>query len=207
MARKKENYYFESFCEVVEFACDAATMLKEVVNDYDYSNIKELKTKMHHIEHSADIRKHVMLERLAKEFITPIETEDVIQIAQAIDDVTDSIEDVLLRLYMYNVKEIRADAKEFSEIICKCVLSLKEVINEFKNFKKPDKLNQLIVEVNHLEELGDELYINSIKTLFAENTDPTQLFIWEDLYHRFERCCDSCEDVADAVEKVVMKNA
>ncbi len=207
MAKKKENYYFESFIEMVEFSCEAAKMLKEIVNNYDYNNIRELKTKMHHIEHSADIRKHVTLEKLAKEFITPIETEDIIQIAQAIDNVTDSIEDVLLRLYMYNVKTIRKDAMYFSEIVCECVLSLKEVLQEFNNFKKPDKMKQLIVEVNHLEENGDDLYINAIKKLFEEDNDPIQLFIWEDLYHRFEKCCDACEDVADAVEEVIMKNA
>lgn len=207
MKKKKENYYFESLIEMVEYSCEAAKMIKKVINDYDYKNISELKTKMHYIEHSADIRKHITLEKLAKEFITPIETEDIIQIAQAIDNVTDSIEDILLRLYMYNVKEIHQGAIKFVDTMSQCVFALKEVIVEFQNFKKPERIKELIVEVNHLEENGDEIYINVIKKLFENSDNPIELFIWEDIFYRFEKCCDNCEDVADAIETVIMKNS
>lgn len=207
MARKKENYYFNSFVEMVEFTCKAAEMIERVLNNFNYNNMKELKTQMHSIEHAADIRKHEVLEKLAKEFITPIEIEDIIQVTQTIDDVTDSIEDILLKLYMYNVKTIRQDAIVFSQIVYKCVIALKEVLVEFNNFKKPDKVNSLIVNVNHLEEEGDELYINAIRKLFVECKDPVELLIWEELFYCFEICCDACEDVADAIEAVIMKNA
>ncbi|MDD3191514.1 MAG: DUF47 family protein [Bacilli bacterium] len=205
---KQDSYYFNSFVHLVEYSCRAAKLLKEVINNYDPSQLEQLKDQMHDIEHAADLAKHLIIEKLVKEFITPIEREDIIKITQDIDNVTDAIEDVLLRLYMYNVQSIREEFKEFADIIVQCCDGLIVATSEFQFFKqrKVSKLYEAIVEVNRLEEVGDRIYTNLVRNLFTTEKDPVNLVIWEELAYRFEKCCDVCEDVADAIEAVVMKN-
>lgn len=206
MGKKNDNYYFLGFIRLVDFSNQAAELLRNIIENYDNAKLSELKDKMHYIEHSADLEKHLMIEKLSREFITPIEREDIIDIAQKIDDVTDAIEDVLMRLYMYDVKEINQNLRDFTEVICNCCKGLSVAVNEFANFKRSNTLKDAIIEVNNLEEVGDRLYIDSVRQLFTNTTDARELIIWEVLYNLVEKCCDSCESVADAIETVIMKN-
>ncbi len=122
---RKDNYYYETFQKLVDYSCQAAELLHKIVTDY---NTKELDNKikeMHAIEHTADGARHEMMQNLLKEFITPIEREDIVTLADYIDTVTDTIEDVLLRLYMYNIQEITEYAQDMTQIIIKCCDLLK----------------------------------------------------------------------------------
>lgn len=206
MPKKHENYYFLAFVRLVEYTNKAAKLLESFINDYNPARLSEYKDKMHEIEHSADLEKHVLIEKLVKEFITPIDREDILSIAQKIDDVTDAIEDVLLRLYMFNVQEINNDAKEFTKIISQSTHTLLLMANELHNFKKSTTLKDAIIEVNRLEEVGDRLYIDAVRSLFISNISSKEIYIWEQMLYRFEKCCDACEDVADSVETIIMKN-
>jgi uncharacterized protein Yka (UPF0111/DUF47 family) len=206
MAKKKDNFYFLGFIRLVDYSCQAADLLREIIYDYDGTKLSALKEKMHSIEHSADLEKHILIEKLVKEFITPIEREDIISIAQKIDDVTDAIEDVLLKLYMFNVQEIKDVLKEFTDVVCQCCQGLSVAVKEFYNFKHSNTLKDAIIEVNRLEEVGDRIYTEAVRKLFVESKDSTHLLIWEQMFYRFEKCCDSCEEVADAIETVIMKN-
>ena len=147
MARK-DNDYFNIFVELVEYSCKAAKLLIEVMTDYHPEELERRMEEMHQIEHSADLEKHLMMERLAREFITPIEREDIMQMAHQIDDVTDTIEDVLMRLYMFNITVIRKDALDVALIIEQCCEELKKALKEFGNFRKSKTLHKHIVEVN-----------------------------------------------------------
>ena len=99
--------------------------------------------EMHRIEHEADVAKHEMLEKLLKEFITVIDREDILELASVIDDVTDSLEDVLLRMYMYNVTSLREDALQFASIIIQCCKEMKIMMQEFSNFRKSKKIKRI----------------------------------------------------------------
>ena len=107
MARKKETDYFEAFVGGVNSACAAADMLCTVFDHYEPEALPGHIEAMHKIEHSADIAKHGTMEQLVREFLPPIDREDIMELSGTIDDVTDSIEDVLLRLYMFNIRTLR----------------------------------------------------------------------------------------------------
>ena len=100
MSKKQDAYYFENFCACADCACQAAHLLHAWLQDFDPEHIHEKLDEMHAVEHAADEKKHEMLNVLARAFITPIEREDILLLSQELDDVTDAIEDVLLRLYM-----------------------------------------------------------------------------------------------------------
>lgn len=206
MSKKSDRYYFENFIECVECGCKAAKMLEDNLTNFEAAGLQEKLNRLHEIEHDADKKKHEMMSVLVKEFITPIEREDIILLSQSIDEVTDKIEDVLIRIYINNVHTIRPEAIAFTKVIIRCCQALKEVMVEFSDFRKSDTLHGLIVEINALEEEGDRLFIESMRRLHETVSDPLEIIAWREIYVYLEKCCDSCEHVADAVESVIMKN-
>ncbi|HBD64184.1 MAG TPA: DUF47 domain-containing protein [Clostridiales bacterium] len=207
MARKNEFDYFDSFVKLSEYCCDAAKMLDDVLINFNADTLEEKMKKMHEIEHSADLKGHEITRRLAKEFITPIEREDIVVLVHEIDDITDTIEDVLLHMYMYNVKEIKNDALRFSKLILKSCEELKLVFEEFKNFRKSKDLHDKIIRINKLEEDGDNLYTEAVRKLHMTSKDAIEIMTWTIAFNRLEKCCDSCEEAANIVESIVMKNS
>lgn len=207
MAKKQDAYYFETFTACLDDACKAAQLLDRSMREFDPAQIKETLDEMHNIEHAADDKKHELLNVLAKAFITPIEREDITALAQEIDNVTDNIEEVALRAYMYNISAVLPQAVRFGELVGRCCQALEEVVKEFRHFRKSPTLYQKIVAVNELEGEGDQLYTQAVRSLYTQAAEPAALLAWSALYDQLESCCDACEHVADIVETVVMKNS
>ncbi|MDR2156685.1 MAG: DUF47 family protein [Clostridiales Family XIII bacterium] len=208
MAGRKEDRYYDAFIEMCGYACDAAMFLREILGDFKADDLDMQIAKMHAIEQDGDVARHTMTKKLAKEFITPIEREDIMQMSESIDNVTDKIEDVLLRLYMFNIPAVRDDALLIADIIVKCTAALKDALEEFPNFRRSKTLQEKIIEVNHLEEEGDRLYTGAVRNVFVdEGLPPLLASSWHNVLHYMEEVCDACEDVADIIEGVMMKNS
>ena len=207
MTGKRDHLYFELLQEGVRYAVEAAAQLQNDLEHFDASVLNQQIDTMHELEHQADLTKHQAMEKLIREFITPLEREDILGLTSAIDDVTDSIEDVLLRLYMFNIHELRPDALEFSRIVAQCGAGLQDLMDEFPHFRKSKTIREKIIEINHLEEIGDRLYTEAMHRLHTERPDAVEILSWTTIYDRFEKCCDMCEHVADSVELVILKNS
>jgi predicted phosphate transport protein (TIGR00153 family) len=191
---------------MAECSRDAATELERILTNFHVDELGANMEKLHAIEHQGDTQRHNVVEKLVKEFITPIEREDIMELTDQIDDVTDAVEDVLLKIYMYNVRSISEDAIAFVRIVGKCCTELLHVFEEFESFKKPKTLHESIIELNRLEEEGDALYINAVRKLHVSQADAKEVAAWTEIYSRMEKVCDTCEHVADLVEHIIMKN-
>lgn len=203
---KKDNFYYDNFVESAAVSCEAAVMLKDILSTFSVDTLPENKIKLHEIEHKGDSKRHEMTNVLVRAFITPLEREDILKLSQLIDDVTDCIEDILIRIYINNVTSIRPDSIEFASIVIRCCEAMKEMLVEFPNFKKSKKLNELIIEINNLEELGDDMYVDCMRRLHTTSTDPFETIAWREIYEFFEKCCDTCENVADIIESIAIGN-
>ncbi len=203
---KKDSFYFRNFVESAEISCEAAKMLKDILCDFDVKTLSENKVKLHEIEHKGDDKRHEMTNVLVRAFITPIEREDMLKLSQYIDDVTDCIEDILIRIYINNVTSIRKDSIEFADLLIQCCAAMKDMLEEFPNFKKSKKLGEFIIEMNRLEELGDDMYVNCMRNLHTTSNDPLEIIAWREIYEFFEKCCDTCENVADIIESIAIGN-
>jgi predicted phosphate transport protein (TIGR00153 family) len=208
VAGKREGKYYDAFVEMCGYSCDAARLLREILIDFNVDELSEKMEKMHAIEQAGDVARHTMTKMLAKEFITPIEREDIMQMSDSIDNVTDKVEDVLLRLYMFNIPHIREDALAIADVIVKCTMALQDALEEFHNFRKSKTLQDKIIEINRLEETGDRMYTEAVRNVFTDS-DLTPLLAssWHNVFHYMEDVCDACEDVADVIEGVMMKNS
>ena len=207
MAKKQDSFYFDNFIACAEDSCRAAEMLKGTLEDFRTEGLQERLNQLHEIEHSADMKKHDVLDRLAKEFLPPIEREDIVSLSQNIDNMTDKVEDVMLRVYMNNVQEIEPGALKMTDVVIRCCQAVKEMLVELKDFKRSKNLKNLIIRINDLEEESDKLFMQNVRDLYTESEDPIRIIAWRDIYIYLERCADACEHVADVVESVVMKNS
>lgn len=203
----KKNSYFSDFITMVNFSCQAAECLQQSLRHFNPKTLAEQRKVMHEIEHAEDEVKHQILKRLAKEFVTPIDREDIIQLANELDNVTDKIEDILIRMYMYNIQEVLPAAIDFSDVIADCCKALQHAMQEFPNFQKSTVLHQAVVDVNNMEEKGDAIYIDAVRALYEQGSDPIKMLVWSELFDKLEDCCDTCEHVADLMEMIAMKNS
>lgn len=204
---KRDYNYFKALEEMSGFSVKAAEKLCEILSNYNPTKVMQEISELHKIEHAEDEKKHELMKKLVKEFITPIEREDIVTLAQMLDDVTDAIEDVVQKMYIFNVVKLRPEAVDFINLISDCCKVLVEVMTEFNNFKKSKTIKNGIVRINELEEKGDELYLKSVRRLYVESTDAAELMVWTTIFDAFEKTCDSIEHVANAVESVIMKNS
>lgn len=207
MAKNRDYNYFKAFVELSDFSLKAAEILSTTLQNFNRSEIKERAKEMHTVEHSADLAKHEIMNRLVKEFLPPIEREDITSLAEKIDDVIDAIEDVLIGIEIFNVQSIRSEIRKFTDLIMNCCKSMNSALADFENFKRSKTLHPAIIEINKLEEDGDDLYINGVSDLYQNTKDPVELMVWTEIYRRLEKCCDNCEEVANDIENIVMKNS
>lgn len=205
MARK-DDFYFDNFVSAAECSRVAAVYLRDCLRNYDYASMETMLAEMHGYEHDGDRCKHQMTEALAKAFVTPMDREDMAEISQNIDEVTDSIEEVLQRLYVNRIQTIMPEAVEFAEKIIGCCELMKEMLVEVANFKKPQKLHGMIIDLSHREEDCDELYLKATLRVPEFTTDVLGILFWREIFDHMERCADACEHVGDCVETIVMKN-
>ncbi len=206
MAKRQENNYFVMLRELVGFSVSAAQKLQMCLNEFDPDRLPAQLDEMHEIEHTADLANHGLVDKLVKEFITPIEREDIAALAAQLDNITDEVEDVLLRVYMFNVRTLRPEMSRFVELIVRCTTLLAEVMDEFENFRRSRTIKDKIIEINDLEEQGDRLYREAIRSLYAGDATVEEKLIWTELFDCCERCCDACEHTSESVENVIMNN-
>ena len=205
--QKKAGYsYFAFFCEMIECACEASTALNAMFSNFESANLRQEADVIHEIEHAADLKKHDMMSQLLREFLPPIDREDIVNISHVLDEIVDLIEEVVLCLYMNDIQKCRPDVQPMMALIVKQCEELQKLMAEFENYKKSDKLRQSIIVINTLEEEGDRLYLEAMRNLKLTCSDPFEMIAWRDIYSSLEDCSDACEKVADAVEEVVMKN-
>lgn len=203
---KGDKFYYENFAACTALTKEAANYLVKCLENYDWNQIQRMIAEMHKIEHSADIKKHEMSEALAKAFVTPVDREDLDMLSHKLDDVTDEIEEILQKFYIYNIQSINPAAIEFAKKIVKSCEILCEIMSEFENFKKSKKIHALIIELNDVEEECDKLYLSSMHELTKETKNVLLTISWRDIYNCLEACADACEHVSECVGSVIMKN-
>jgi len=205
MAVKKDLNYFDVLITATQYSYQTARQLNDLFADYQ--NVPQKAKAIHDLEHAADHECHRLCEALNVAFITPIDREDIYSLIKSIDDITDLIEDVSNRFDMFNVSAVRPEAIKLGQMMERATKMLAELMVSFKNFKKNKaQIHELVKEVNTIEEEGDRLYRDMVKGLFLYEKDVLEVIKWKDIYDDMENVLDACEDVADIVQGVVMKN-
>jgi len=202
---QREMTFFDVFEAASEIAYQSAVILQDLVLHYDdpEAKIKALEAK----EHEGDQQVHAMMDRLNKSFITPIDREDLFAISKDLDTITDCIESTAHLFTMFDVHTVREDAKAFVKLIVEATREVHALTKEMKNFKKSKELKPKVIEVNRLENEGDQLHRRAVHTLFTQEKDPLEVMKWKEVYENLESALDACEVVSNIILGVVMKHA
>lgn len=201
----KEDIFYTLFIENAEIAYEAALKLSEYVEDLENkeSNIKVIKE----FERKGDLKVHEILAKLNKTFITPFDREDIFMITKEMDNIVDYIENSASRFTMFNVNTCTEETKELCKMIVQSTKELIKVMQLLKTLNKSGELLKSIIEVNRIEEVGDTVSRQAVKKIFYGDMPALEVIKWREIYMYLENTLDACEDVANMVEGVVMKNA
>jgi len=206
MKQPKLNYY-EEFIKNSDIALKMSEALKSFVENYEASKAKEVEYQVHKLENSADQNLHEILKYLVKDFLPPIDREDIVLLANRIDDTIDCIDEIVINLDILNVSGLRDNFKKFIELINELCIKQKEMLEKFKVTKKYNEVEKLVIEINNLEESGDRIYEDAIRGLYKNETSAIEVLKWNTIYNLLENCFDSFESVANTVWEIIMKNA
>ena len=203
---KKTNEYFLLIEQQVAICVEAAALLENILTEYSAAGMAVRRVEMHAVERRADGICHDIRNRLSAAFITPIDQEDILHLAQLLDDVTDALDEVALECYMFRLAELPAGAPAFAGLTRRCVGKLCEAAIELRNFRSSGRLRALLAEVNTLEEQADDAYATAIHDLFAEDAAPRTLIAGKAIFDCMEACCDLCGHAADVMDQIIIKN-
>lgn len=222
MARKEKFDYFEAFVHISEYAVQYANELVDYLCSH-YDKEKEIGTldpnevlnrfnELHHIEEASDRITADVAENLMIEFITPIEREDILELAEELDTVVDELDDVLQRMYMHNLTIITPDIIKMVEVVRKTTMAVNSACEKFTHFKKSKSIKEYIHEVHICEDEGDRIFIESVHRSYkdAEEGKYEHPLIAIGMYgvlSALEKCCDACERAADIMVAVRLKNS
>ncbi len=207
MPRKPKKDYFTLFTHQSAHCVQAAELLRDLLAQFDPFAMPDAVERMHRVEHEADLVRRTVTQTLSEDFLPPIEREDILALANALDTVTDTAEDTLRHIYMFNIESSGEDALELSGVSLEACRALHEAVCGFRDFKKMARMRPLLIRVKELEERSDALYTDHVRRLYCGTNDPRQLLRWTQIYGGLESCCDACAHAAEVMETVMFKNA
>jgi predicted phosphate transport protein (TIGR00153 family) len=181
---------------------DGSNALVEMLQD-KRENFETHTKRIKDIEHECDELSHKITVKLNKSFITPFDREDIFTLSVALDDVMDYIDAGARAILMYDIQEINDHAKHLAKVIQSLSIEVNAAV---AMLRKPDGMNQNIVEIHRLENEADDVYFRAIGELFHNQTDAITLIKWKELYEILENATDRCESVANIVESIILKH-
>ncbi|MBV8897432.1 MAG: DUF47 domain-containing protein [Acidobacteriaceae bacterium] len=198
----KDERFFEYFHQQSGVLCQASHLLESALTE-GYQSVSQASKRIEALERSGDNITHQIFDRLRSTFITPFDPEDIQSLATALDNVLDQIEDTAFRIVAYRIDPIPKPAVDLGVMIahsCAAIDRALRALHEKREVMEP------CIEVNRLEEEADAVERSMLTELFASNTDPVTLIKLKDLYQSLEEATDRCEDVADVIQAISVKN-
>lgn len=198
----RETKFIAAFAEMANNLTDGAKLLRDILQDMQ--NVEGRVQQLKDIEHKGDEMTHNVLTHLNQTFITPFDREDIYRLASSLDDVLDFVHAAGERLVMYKIKTVCPAAAELAGIV---VRQSEQLCQAVSLLEKHDRVLQICVEINRLENEADRIASNALARLFDTEKDPISLIKQKELYEVLETATDKAEDAANVIESVVVKSA
>jgi len=202
----KQPAFFESFKALSVCLKDMAKLFMEFSKEF--KDFESYYKKAKDIEHQADGITHEINKKLNESFITPFDREDLHLLANEVDDILDLIENVVSNIFIYQITEKNSHVEEFAKLIEQAAEDLEKLMHKCFLGKKDDRnINDLIVQLHHLEDEGDVVFQKSIKDLFFKEKDPIQIIKWKELLENLEEVMDKFQKVSTIIESITIKSS
>ncbi len=200
----KDQKFFDHFEELANTIQKGSHLFLDILNNFEHSEAKLSTLK--EIEHKADDLTHIIFAKLHKTFITPLDREDIHALANRMDSILDILEGAALRMYLYGVKNPGKELIELAMILDNAIGVVKRVIYGLRDMKNSKMIVDACVEIHTIENQGDYPLHQCIARLFQHEKDPFELIKMKEIYELVEEAIDTCEDVTNVVEGIVLKH-
>ncbi len=198
----REVRFYDLFVDDAANVLGAARLLEEMLRTYD--DIERRAGEIRDAEHVGDEISHDIGHRLESTFVTPFDREDIHALISGLDDILDEIEETADTFVLYRIESPFSTAVELASIIVRQCELLHEALINLRGYRGLDKY---WIEVHRLENEGDQLVRNAIARMFESESDPIAIIKWRKVYNLLESTIDKCEDVANIIERIVVKHA
>jgi predicted phosphate transport protein (TIGR00153 family) len=199
----RDQEFFSMFGEIARRVTAAAKIIHLLFKEPEHlhKHVSDIKD----VEHEADVLTHDIISRIDKTFVTPLDREDIHMLASRLDDVVDLLDGTARRAAMFRIRETREPAQMLAAVLVRAAARIEEAVF---GMKKSALVIEKAREIKALEEEGDAIYHLAVGSLFdGDDPDPLEVIKWKELYDTLERALDQCEDVANVLESISLKNA
>jgi len=198
----RDRQFFDLFEEAGGNILRAATLLDQMLRDFPES--AQLARDILICEQEGDRITHDIIRRLNETFVTPIDREDIYELASALDDIVDYTEEVADYLGLYKIEAPMEQAQQLAAVLLQASRQISEAMPRLRGFKD---ISHYTVEINRLENDGDRITREAMASLFDNGIDPMVVIRWKDIFERLESAIDATERVANIIEGIVIKNS
>jgi uncharacterized protein len=198
----QKHEFFDLFAQASANAVEIARLLVELLGRFPEGGV-ELIGRIKEREHTGDRLTHDVVTLLNKTFVTPFDRDDIYRLAAALDDVCDHVDEAADKLGSYGVANVPERAREQADVILRAAIRLDEAVGCLNGFRDAEpQLNAM----RELEDEGDVLVRDAVADLFRSTDDPIAIIRWKDIHEHLEEAVDSCENAADVLEAILVKN-
>jgi uncharacterized protein Yka (UPF0111/DUF47 family) len=200
----KDTVFFDLFEGLSERAISTAEHIQRLAQEFPNmdTHIQRIRTE----EHDADDLAHKALERLDSTFITPFDREDIHTLVGELDTIIDDVDALAKRLTLYRVTSMEPAFVKQTDVLVLSTKAVNEAVHRLRKSRKLNDLQDMLIEVHRLENVGDDNHHAAISALFDGTHDPLHVIKWKELYDYLENAIDGCEDVTHTLERIVLKN-
>ncbi|MCI0921496.1 DUF47 domain-containing protein [Sphingobacterium rhinopitheci] len=203
----KDKKFFPLFEQAGANLIDMAKLLQASVNSTDLEARKDLSKKIEDLEHVGDKITHQIHLELGRNFITPFDREDIHALASSIDDVADFIHGASNRMQLYKVEKVTLPMIEITDLILEATEHVAKALYELKDLKNIRNITDSCVRINSVENKADYIFDKAVADLFEYESDAINLIKQKEVLSAMEDATDKCEDVANVLESILVKNA
>jgi predicted phosphate transport protein (TIGR00153 family) len=194
--------FFDLLARSSSNTVDVGRLLVELLERFPQDGA-ELIGQIKELEHLGDRVTHEVVDLLNRTFVTPFDRDDIYRLAGALDDICDNVDEAADNLGSYGASQVPPRAREQADVILRATVKLDEAVQQLEGFKDS---SQQLRELRELEDEGDRLLRDAVGELFRETHDPIAIIRWKDIHERLEEAVDACENAADVLEAILVKN-
>ena len=198
----QKREFFVLYNRAAENNVAIADRLVELLDRYP-DGADDLVRDVKELEHEGDRLTHELVDLLNRTFVTPFDRDDMYRLAGALDDICDHVDEAAGRIVSYGVAEIREQARGQAQVIRRAAGKLAEAVGGLEGFKES---RRELIELRELEDEGDRLEHDAVSSLFTDDADPLTVIRWKDIHEGLEEAVDACENAADVLEAILVKN-
>jgi hypothetical protein len=200
----REEKFYDLFEELADKIEEGSNLFLDML--LNYGSFEQRLSKLKEIEHEADIITHRTYEKMHTTFLTPIDREDIYALVNKMDSILDMTEASAIRMSLYKIKAPKEELIQQAKLLNEATAKVKQVVRGLRDMKNAKMILDACIEINTLENAGDQILRSTMANLFEREKDPFELIKWKEIFERFEEAMDVCEDVSNIVEGIVLKN-